>query len=220
MWLSALASFTPRAIRLDPDPRIATPHDLTKVVYGPYYSLEGAQHSTEANTYYLFTPANATNTPVVVEYHGGGFTGGGARHDYDTWIDSLLANGIAFASIDYRLVATKYFYDGGAGAPLEEQFIHARADGTLILDANGTVASDYRVRVGRQEFNTKCSFDAAAGFDDLLTRAAAHGLDPHRVAFTGSSAGGGEIHYLSWVWPALNENWKRFTPVAMVYTNA
>ena len=221
MWLlTPLASFTPRATRLDPDPRIATPHDLTKVVYGPYYSLEGAQHSTEANTYYLFTPVNATNTPVVVEYHGGGFTGGGARHDYDTWIDSLLSNGIAFASMDYRLVATKYFYDGGAGAPLEEQFIHARADGTLTLDANGSVASDYRVRVGRQEFNTKCSFDAAAGFDDLLTRAAAHGLDPHRVAFTGSSAGGGEIHYLSWVWPALNENWKRFTPVAMVYTNA
>ena len=64
--LTALASFTPRAIRLDPDPRIATPHDLTKVVYGPYYSLEGAQHSAEANTYYLFTPANATNAPVVV----------------------------------------------------------------------------------------------------------------------------------------------------------
>ena len=24
------------------------------------------------------------------------------------------------------------------------------------------------MRVGRQEFNTKCSFDAAAGFEDLL----------------------------------------------------
>ena len=30
------------------------------------------------------------------------------------------------------------------------------------------VASDYKVRVGRQEFNTKCSFDAAGGFEDLL----------------------------------------------------
>ena len=105
------------------------------------------------------------------------------------------------------------------------------------------VASDYKVRVGRQEFNTKCSFDAAAGFEDLLSRASTFGLDVHRVGFTlgfgltnpnpnpnpkpkptpnpspkqvgftGSSAGGGEMHYLSWTYRALERNWRRYTPV-------
>jgi len=83
---------------------------------------------------------------------------------------------------------------------VEEELIHATADGRLTLDTDGRVASDYKVRVGRQEFNTKCSFDAAAGFSDLLGRAADFNIDVHRVAFTGGSAGGGELHYLTWVW--------------------
>ena len=36
----------------------------------------------------------------------------------------------------------------------------------------------------------------------------------------GGSAGGGEIHYLTWVYHALGNNAERYTPVSMVYTMA
>ena len=63
----------------------------------------------------------------------------------------------------------------------------------------------------------RASFDRA-GFDDLLNRSASLGIDVHRIGLTGGSAGGGEIHYLSWVYRTLDRNWERYTPVAMVYT--
>ena len=49
-------------------------------------------------------------------------------------------------------------------------------------------------------------------------------MDPHRISTTGGSAGGGEIHYLTWVYHALSRdgvpNANRYTPRAMVYTMA
>ena len=223
----AAAATSPSISELQPSPFLATPHSMRKVVYGKYFSYdaEGAT-STEGSAYYVFLPtsrARAANAagelPVVVEYHGGGFTGGSATSQQTAAIDAFLQNGVAYASMDYRLVATKYYY-GSGDAVCEEEFIHADSTGRLSLDTAGMVASDYQVRVGRQEFNTKCSFDAAAGFEDLLSRAATLGLDVHRIGFTGSSAGGGEIHYLSWAYRALDRNWRRYTPVAMVYTMA
>ena len=155
------AVFEPRVNVLPADPRISTPHSLTKVVYGKYWSVDArsGSTSTEANTYYVFLPAPSMRLdggpiPVVVEYHGGGFTGGSASSRLNARIEDCLANGIAFASMDYRLVATKYYY-GNASSAREEEFIHAAPDGRLLLDAQGKVSSDYKVKIGRQEFNTK-----------------------------------------------------------------
>jgi hypothetical protein len=223
---------------IPPDPLITTTHTLTKVIYGKYWSSSQQQQqqdqSTEANSYYLFMPQVTRGAkqwrqraasdlaglvPVVVQFHGGGFTGGSATRAPNAQIDSFLQNGVAFASMDYRLVATKYYY-GAGDSVCEEEFIHADASGRLTLDRNGSVMSDYSVRVGRQELNTKCSFDAAAGLNDLIGRAGSLGIDPHRIGLLGSSAGGGEIHYLAWVYRGLDRNWQRYTPVAMVYTMA
>ena len=63
----------------------------------------------------------------------------------------------------------------------------------------GKVMSDYKIRIGRQEFNTKCSYDAVQGFEHLLSLADNLGIDVHSIAFTGGSAGGGEINYRMYV---------------------
>jgi hypothetical protein len=105
-------------------------------------------------------------------------------------------------SVGYRLVATKYRW-GPAGA--EEEFIHAASDGTLTLDRTGLPLSSYKVHVGRTEFNTKCSYDAAQALEHLITHADQLQVDVHKISTTGGSAGGGEIHYLTWVYHALGE---------------
>ena len=53
----------------------------------------------------------------------------------------------------------------------EEELIEADEAGALSLSPTKRM-SDYRVRVGRQEFNTKCSFDAVQGLEHLLSEAA------------------------------------------------
>ena len=85
----------------------------------------------------------AASRPVVVEFHGGGFTGGKATSSTTAQIDNMLSNGVAFVSMDYRLVATKYYYRDAAGAEREEQFIHAGEDGRLTLDGEAAPASSY-----------------------------------------------------------------------------
>jgi hypothetical protein len=121
--------------------------------------------------------------------------------------EELLDRGIAFASFDYRLDGTNYYFcpnDGGgadAAAPrtdcgkaaADAELIHVAADGALSLDAAGRTLTAYKVRIGRQELNTQCSYDAAAALEDVLARAGELGIDPHRLALTGSSAGGGEV---------------------------
>ena len=150
-----------------------------------------------------------------------------------------------------------------------QEFIHAAANGTLTLDTTGRVLSDYKIRRGRTEFNTKCSYDAALALENLLASADTFGVDPHRISTTGTamfalatrplpchvhssplrftakragvqraamaqgaaevwarvlnhahavlhggtmhtraggSAGGGEIHYLTWVYHALSRD--------------
>ena len=131
-------------------------------VYGKYYSTSGAggAKNTEANTYYAFTPsghdaARDGKLPVVVEIHGGGFTGGSATRTPTAQIASAVANGIAWISVDYRLVATKYYYGSGS----TEELIHVDAAGRLTLDTAGKTMDDYEIRRGRTEYNTKCSYD-------------------------------------------------------------
>ena len=227
LLLSALALSAGSAA--PPAPRGAPGISCRQVVYGKYYAKDaesGGKVLTD-QTYWLYSPAKAqpgAALPVHIQIHGGGFTGGTPDEaaSSDARIAAVVINGMHFMSVGYRLVATKYYY-GAAG--LEEEFIHASANGTLTLDAGGKVLSSYVVRRGRTEFNTKCSYDAAQALEHLLANAKAYGVDPHRISTTGGSAGGGEIHYLTWVYHALSSlggvpNAKRYTPRAMVYTMA
>lgn len=198
------------------------------VVYGKYYSTKQGIKSTVDQTFFLYSPKDipaGQTLPVHIQIHGGGFTGGSPDEHLTPAIAQLVNNGIHYMSVGYRLVATKYYYDGDAGKELEEEFIHATENGTLTLDIGGRVLSDYAVRRGRTEFNTKCSYDAAMALENMLASADAFGIDPHRISTTGGSAGGGEINYLTWVYHALASangvpNMQRYTPVAMVYTMA
>ena len=222
-----------------------TPQKLT---YGKYYG----RANSDINAYYLYSPAAATTSgnssnssthrpllPAIIQIHGGGFTGGSASSSSNAAIEAAVGNGIAYISVNYRLVATKYYYkeaahtteghgEGGHGegrgerlggmVEKEEELIHVDADGRLALDTTGKVIGDYQIRRGRQEYNTKCSYDAVQMIEHLIANAADLGIDVHRLSFTGSSAGGGEIHYLTWVY----HQWRgaAYTPVGMVYTMA
>ena len=89
--------------------------DAEEFVFGKYFTKEDGDVSQESSTYYLFTPSKEASSesgkyPVVVEFHGGGFTGGSATKVCSSQCQALLDNGIAFVSFDYRLVSTKYFY--------------------------------------------------------------------------------------------------------------
>ena len=99
--------------------------------------------------------------PVHIQIHGGGFTSGSPDEQITTEIEAYVAAGFHYMSVGYRLVATKYYYHTQGDAPVEEEFIHAAANGTLTLDTAGRVLSDYKIRRGRTEYNTKCSYDAA-----------------------------------------------------------
>lgn len=70
------------------------------IAYGPH----------EANSFDVFLPAAEQVTGLVIYIHGGGFTGGDKADIYDAergapaHIQAFLARGIAFASINYRLL--------------------------------------------------------------------------------------------------------------------
>lgn len=197
----------------------------TRYVYGKYYfAKQNGEASYEDNAYYLFTPpdfngASGEKRPMMVEYHGGGFTGGSATSQMSAKVQGYLDNGFFFASVNYRLVATKYFYKGPQGHKLEEEFLHINSTGHIWPDSSGKMMSDYKVRIGRQEFNTKCSYDAAQGFEHLLSLANSLGIDVHSIAFTGSSAGGGEMNYLTYVYHSFFTP-PKYSPRSMVYTMA
>jgi len=47
----------------------------------------------------------------------------------------------------------------------------AGEDGSLVIDPNGRLLSEYAVKVGRTEFNTKCSYDAVQVLEHLISHA-------------------------------------------------
>ena len=61
------------------------------------------------NSFDVFIPESSTPSPLVIFVHGGGFTGGDKSEAYNAGgpfvIRALLQNGIAFATINYRLLA-------------------------------------------------------------------------------------------------------------------
>ncbi|OJJ18761.1 hypothetical protein BKI52_24485 [marine bacterium AO1-C] len=60
----------------------------------------------EKNAFDFFAPTSDQPTPLLIYIHGGGFTGGDKRAIYNdqAFINSLLDKGIAFATVNYRLL--------------------------------------------------------------------------------------------------------------------
>ena len=98
---AAAAAAVPSVTELPPSPFLSMPHAMHKVVFSKYWSYDAeGRTSTEGSTYYLFLPksrARAANAvgdlPVVVEFHGGGFTGGSATSEQTAAIDGFLQVG-------------------------------------------------------------------------------------------------------------------------------
>lgn len=88
----------------------------------------------------IFIPRGGTPAPLVVHIHGGGFVGGAKADIYghadgETMIRELLDNGIAFATINYRLLQDPE--TAGVRKPLNDarrclQFIRYHAAGLKI----------------------------------------------------------------------------------------
>lgn len=65
------------------------------VEYGPY----------EENLFDIYLPESDEPTPLLIYIHGGGFTGGSRdTSGSENRVLSYLAEGVAYASIDYRLL--------------------------------------------------------------------------------------------------------------------
>ena len=83
-----------------------------------------------------FDALSGKKYPIMIEYHGGGFTGGQATHQVSREVQSYIDNGFFFASMNYRLVATKYFYKH-QGQEFEEEFLHVNSTGHIWPDSSG-----------------------------------------------------------------------------------
>jgi para-nitrobenzyl esterase len=67
------------------------------ISYGPY----------EDNLFDIYLPASDEPTPLLIYIHGGGFTGGSRdTTESEDFVMSYLSEGVAFASIDYRLLTS------------------------------------------------------------------------------------------------------------------
>jgi para-nitrobenzyl esterase len=65
------------------------------IPYGPY----------DENLFDVYLPASNSRTPLLLYIHGGGFTGGSRDTSGDAdRVTSYLVEGVAYASIDYRLL--------------------------------------------------------------------------------------------------------------------
>jgi len=135
---SDAASTAPRE-PLDLAPR-AAPFELGTIdaeyhegiAYGPY----------DENLFDIYLPASDEPTPLLIYIHGGGFTGGSRdTTNHTDRVLSLLAEGIAYASIDYRLLQD--FDEEGVIKPLSDsaralQFIRYHA-AQLNIDPNNII---------------------------------------------------------------------------------
>lgn len=102
------------------------------IPYGPY----------EENLFDIYLPASDSPTPLLLYIHGGGFTGGSRdTSGAADRVTSYLVEGVAYASIDYRLLQE---YDpDGVIKPLTDsarclQFIRYHAE-QLNIDPNRIV---------------------------------------------------------------------------------
>ena len=86
----------------------ASPIDLTGIAAS--YAADIAYDSHERNTFDIFLPQASQPTGLIVYVHGGGFTSGDKSVIYQSEraaeIQAALAQGAAFATINYRLLDT------------------------------------------------------------------------------------------------------------------
>jgi dienelactone hydrolase len=134
---------------------------LAATLHRPRLAVEHPQ----ALTLDLYSPgaSAAPARPALVVLHGGGF-GFGDKDDATT-VDlarSFARRGYVVAAINYRLLALKYCYG-------------ASSDGLL--------PACYRAALAARD-------DAETALAWLRAHAARFGLDPHRIAVAGDSAGG------------------------------
>jgi hypothetical protein len=125
------------------------------IPYGPF----------PENTFDVFLPNTVEPTPMVIYIHGGGFLGGEKENPYSvmwngSWdfpseIRTLLRNNIAFASINYRLLA----FEGdkeGVLKPLNDskrclQYIRSISE-VLHIDKNNIVLAGSSAGGGTSEW--------------------------------------------------------------------
>ena len=128
--------------------------------YGPF----------SRNVIDVFLPKNATSkTPIVLYFHGGGFTGGDKDRILDgkADVDAYLEQGIAVASANYR------FGSSSDKAALDAPIPNGECDGS-----DDGCRKDYIFRDGAR------AVQYLRHFSDELN------IDPDKIAVFGSSAGG------------------------------
>jgi hypothetical protein len=118
-------------------------------------------------------------------------------------IRSIVNKGFTFISLDYRLLATKYWFRSCDGQEHEEEYIAVSHNGEMTIPSEEDPMSSYKVKVGRQEFITKCIYDAARAMDYIVEYAADLKVDLGKVGFMADSAGGALANYLIWTYPRL-----------------
>ena len=74
------------------------------------FSMDVSYDQYDKTKFNIFLPDSSTPTGLVIFIHGGGFTGGDKAFIYNSTFESditeLLNNGVAVATINYRLLET------------------------------------------------------------------------------------------------------------------
>ena len=81
----------------------AAPFELGSIAAEYYEAIEYGPY--EENLFDIYLPESDEPTPLLIYIHGGGFTGGSRdTSGSEEQVLSYLAEGVAYASIDYRLL--------------------------------------------------------------------------------------------------------------------
>jgi len=176
----------------------------TNVNYGKYYNYSPYcdRRGNSFNVFYK-VPSNFLRK-TVIEIHGGGFTGGSLITTPNNEVKKYVKNGFTYISFDYRLVAKMYYFWLGSEEH-EEEYIEVSEDGVLTIDPSQDM-SEYPVQVGRQEFVTKCIYDAVQAMNFVVANNVELKVNINSIGFIGASAGGGICNYLIWTYPNLYGN--------------
>lgn len=139
--------------------------------------------SYDKNTFDIFLPKSEQPTPLVIYYHGGGFISGNKESPYvpmwnGSWdfpeeIRTLLDNGIAFASVNYRLLEFEDDPDGVL-KPLNDskralQFIRS-ISANLNIDKNNVILTGSSAGAGTSQWLGFSDDMADLNSDDKVLR--------------------------------------------------
>jgi acetyl esterase/lipase len=220
-----------------PSPRLPFPRKAVK--YGKYYKLDShSKRDFTDNTYFLWKPPNNLASFALSQstsrdqskrllpavFYAFGFAwketttvNTGPIKDFRINADfqPYLVNGLAFISPGYRAVDRPYWYDRD-GVKTPEELIHVSPEGHLSLDTTGRTMLDYKVQSSWLEMMTKSIYDIVQCLEHVIGHGRELGVDVHRLAFHGQSAGGSAVNYLTWVYHKWNV--KRYTPLGLLLT--